>query len=76
LVTAKGELPLIEHKKSRGIQIRANFQHIEANEYNAKYFLSREKSRAESKAMTTLSTDAEEVVNDLKEIAKEQKTFY
>jgi hypothetical protein len=76
LVTAKSELSHMEQEKCRGIQIRANCLHIEANEHNTQYFLSREKSRAESKAMTTLITDSGQVLNDIHEISMEQKHFY
>jgi exonuclease III len=76
LATNKRELDQINHNRTIGAQIRANCIHIENDERNSKYFFSREKSRAEAKAMTTMISDNGNTITDLKEIANEQKTFY
>ena len=76
LLTNKSELMQIAHERNMGAQVRANCLHIEENEYTTKYFLSKEKSRAQAKAMTTLIDDDGETTNDLKEIANQQQSFY
>jgi hypothetical protein len=76
LTTVKKELNDIDNEKLRGAQIRAKCLHIDANEYNTKYFLNKEKSKAEAKAMTTLVTNDNEVITDPKLIGQEQRTFY
>jgi hypothetical protein len=76
LNTNKNELAQIAHDKALGAQLRSNCLHIENNEQNSRYFFSKEKSRAEAKAMTTLIDDEGNVFTDLKDIAKKQKEFY
>jgi hypothetical protein len=76
ILTNKKELERIEHEQNFGLQFRANCLEIKNNEYNTKYFYSKEKSRAEAKAMTTLINDKGEILTDMNEIANEQKSFY
>ena len=76
LNTNKNELAQIAHEKALGAQIRSSCLHLENNEQNSKYFFSKEKSRAEAKAMTTLIDDEGNVSTDLKDIEKKQKEFY
>ena len=59
-----------------GAQIRSNCLHIESDEQNSRYFFSKEKSRSEAKAMTTMINDEGNTLTDLEEIASEQKKFY
>jgi hypothetical protein len=49
---------------------------VENNEYNTQYFHSKEKSRAQAKAMTTLIKDNGEILSETTEIAIEQRNFY
>jgi hypothetical protein len=76
LITNQNELAQITHERSLGAQLRASCMHMEHNEKNSSYFFSKEKARAESKAMTTLITDNGTVLNELKDIAIEQREFY
>ena len=76
LATNKRELEQINHKRMLGAQLRANCLHIENDERNSSYFFSKEKSRSEAKAMTTMINDDGNTITDLNKIANEQKTFY
>ena len=76
LKTNNNELAQIAHERSQGAQLRANCLHIENNEQNSSYFFSKEKSRAEAKAMTTLIDDNGTVFHNLCDISNEQKVFY
>jgi hypothetical protein len=76
LTTNTNELARIAHIKNTGLQVRANCLEIENNEHNTKYFHSKERSRAEAKAMTTLIKENGEIVSEIAEIGSEQKKFY
>jgi exonuclease III len=76
LQTDKKELEMIYAEKSRGVQLRAKCTHLENNESNSKYFLSKEKTNAETKNMSKLIKDTGEELTDPKSILDEQKKFY
>jgi hypothetical protein len=75
-VTLIKELEMLNAEKSRGAQLRAHCMHIESNEANTKYFLSQEKSKAESKCMKKNLLENGDEITDSKEILKEQSKFY
>jgi hypothetical protein len=75
-VTTKNEIELVNNERTKGCQIRARCMHIDANEYNSKYFLNKEISNAEQKACQALELDNGEVITDSKRILEEQTKFY
>jgi hypothetical protein len=74
--TTTNQLKDIDKDKLRGAQLRAHCMHINDNEYNTKYFLNKEKTKAEAKTMTVMMTDDNKLITDSKTIAKEQRNFY
>jgi hypothetical protein len=70
------ELEQLNNENMRGIQLRAQGQHMELSETNSKYFLSKEKSQAEIKSITKLRLEDGTEITDTKEILNEQKRFY
>ena len=76
LATNMNELKAMDNEKLKGAQLRAKCLHINENEYNTKYFLDKEKSKAGAKSMTTLITDDNITITDSKIISIEQRNFY
>ena len=70
------ELEQLNNEITRGIQLRAQCEHMELNETNSAYFLSKEKSQAEIKSITKLVLENGNEITDIKEILAEQKRFY
>jgi hypothetical protein len=76
LQTDKKELELINAERSRGVQLRAKCMHLENNEANSKYFLTIEKTNANTKNMSKLITDSGTEITKNSEILSEQRSFY
>jgi hypothetical protein len=58
------------------MQIRAKCTHIELNEHSSKYFLSKEKSLAQTKNVTCLQIDENNTTTCNNTILEKQREFY
>jgi small-conductance mechanosensitive channel len=74
--TAKKDLEMLQNETLRGVQLRAQCQHLEFNEHNSSYFFSKEKSQSKIKAIAKLILDDGQTITDTKDILNEQKRFY
>jgi hypothetical protein len=74
--TIKREVEALNNERSKGIQIRAKCTHIELNEHSSKYFFSKEKSQAETKSLTCLQIDENNMTTDSEVILEKQREYY
>jgi hypothetical protein len=76
LESTRKDLVLLEKERTAGYQIRAKCTHIENNEYNSKYFFSKERANAESKAMKLMILENGQEITEISQIGEEQVRFY
>jgi exonuclease III len=74
--TLTRELEDYNNEITRGQQIRARATHIELNEKNSAYFLSKEKSNYNTKNIGTIHKEDGTIITKQSEIIKCQKEFY
>jgi hypothetical protein len=70
------ELEQINNQRTRGQQIRARAMHIEFNEKNSKYFLNKEKSKADVKNITTIDLDDGTKITGQNNVIECQQKYY
>ena len=72
----KKELELIYNERAKGMQIRAKCTHIKLNEHSSKYFFSKEKSQSQTKNITCLQIDKNNMTTCKNTILEKQREFY
>ena len=70
------EIELLENYKVRAAQVRSRIKWVEEGEKNTKFFLSLEKSRANSKIMEGLVDENGKLVTQQQEILKVQTKYF
>ena len=66
----------MHNKRAKGMQIRAKCTHIELNEHSSKYFFSKEKSQSQTKNITCLQIDDNNITTCKDVILEKQRDFY
>ena len=75
-IKTKTDIKEIQDSRARGIIFRSKAKWAELGEKNTKYFYSLEKTRSNAKSATSLITDNNTLLTEVKEILDEQEDYY